>query len=316
MIRSSVVAVCTAVFLQAANSPSMLTPGQVALLVNRTDTEYRQLLRQAIADPDPIVRLLAARVAAVRRQADMAEPLKDALAREVDGSIAAVEQRRALQILGHESPAATPSPAVGQPPITRVMPTIAPGLLKSLIAAAKCRTRNDDDYGALYLTFDADGAVQRSLVDRGELSDGCSQVLSALARLAIRQDVAGENAPQAYLLVPLNADGVVCNATWQEFPAKLWASKTELTVPRLKREVKPLYPDSERQRGGMQGVVELEVVVAPSGCVGSARVRGSLDPAFDLEALRAAMRWRFEPGRMSGVPVPVRVNLELTFKLK
>jgi protein TonB len=71
-------------------------------------------------------------------------------------------------------------------------------------------------------------------------------------------------------------------------------------------------------RARIQGTVIVQVVVMPDGSVGVARVVRSLDPVFglDQEALRAVKLWRFSPGRFGGRPVPVTVNIELTFTLR
>ena len=56
----------------------------------------------------------------------------------------------------------------------------------------------------------------------------------------------------------------------------------------------------------------------PNGKVGEAAVIRSLDKVFglDQEALKAARKWRFAPGRARGKPVPVRVAIEMTFTAK
>jgi outer membrane biosynthesis protein TonB len=44
----------------------------------------------------------------------------------------------------------------------------------------------------------------------------------------------------------------------------------------------------------------------------------SQDPVFglDQEAVDAVKLWRFNPGRLGGRPVPVIVDIELTFTLR
>ena len=90
-----------------------------------------------------------------------------------------------------------------------------------------------------------------------------------------------------------------------------------VTAPSLIKEVKPQYT-SAAMRARIQGAVIVQVVVMPDGSVGAARVVRSLDPAFglDQEALDAVKLWRFSPGRFRGEPVPVTVDIELTFTLR
>jgi protein TonB len=90
-----------------------------------------------------------------------------------------------------------------------------------------------------------------------------------------------------------------------------------VAMPRVLSEVKPSYTaDAMRQK--IQGVVMVEAVVMPDGGVGQVNVIRSLDPTFglDQEAIKAVRRWRFSPGTRMGQPVPVLVEIELTFTLR
>ena len=61
--------------------------------------------------------------------------------------------------------------------------------------------------------------------------------------------------------------------------------------------------------------VGLSLVV---GGVGQVQIVRSLDPTFglDQEAVKAVRKWRFAPGTRFGQPVPVLVEIELTFTLR
>ena len=88
-------------------------------------------------------------------------------------------------------------------------------------------------------------------------------------------------------------------------------------LPRVVQEIRPQYT-ADAMRAKVQGTVWVECVVMPDGTVGDASVTKSLDSVFglDQEALKAAKRWRFIPGRRLGQPVPVLVTIELTFTLR
>ncbi len=92
-----------------------------------------------------------------------------------------------------------------------------------------------------------------------------------------------------------------------------------VTQPVLINNVKPNYT-GEAMRAKIQGMVELEAVVLPDGSVDpkSIRITRSLDATFGLdeEAKKAVKQWRFRPGTYKGQPVPVLVNVELTFTLR
>jgi protein TonB len=90
-----------------------------------------------------------------------------------------------------------------------------------------------------------------------------------------------------------------------------------VTSPFLIKEVKPGYT-SEAMRAKIQGVVLLEAVVNPDGTVGNVQITRSLDPTFglDQEAIKTVKKWVFAPGKRLGQPVPVLVEIEMTFTLR
>jgi TonB family protein len=87
--------------------------------------------------------------------------------------------------------------------------------------------------------------------------------------------------------------------------------------PRLIREVKPGYT-GEAMRAKIQGVVLMEAVVMPDGSIGNVRITRSLDSVFglDQEAIKTVKKWQFAPGTRFGQPVPVLVEIEMTFTLR
>ena len=86
--------------------------------------------------------------------------------------------------------------------------------------------------------------------------------------------------------------------------------------PVLIKEVKPNYtPDAIKRR--VEGVVEMECVVLTDGTVrDDIKVTRSLDGELDQQAVIALKQWRFRPGTKDDKPVPVKVNVEMTFTLK
>lgn len=83
------------------------------------------------------------------------------------------------------------------------------------------------------------------------------------------------------------------------------------------RQVKAYYTE-EAKKGGIQGSVYLDAVVLTDGTVGEVRVTRSLDAKYglDAQAVKALKQWQFKPGTKDGKPVPVRVDIEMTFTLK
>jgi protein TonB len=96
----------------------------------------------------------------------------------------------------------------------------------------------------------------------------------------------------------------------------LYRSGGQVIPPTLLREVKPTYT-VEALRAKIQGSVLLEVVAQRDGTPRDIRVIRSLDPeGLDREAVLAAERWRFSPGRLNGEPVDMLVTIVLAFRIR
>ena len=106
--------------------------------------------------------------------------------------------------------------------------------------------------------------------------------------------------------------GLVAQSGQQE---RIYRPGEGATDPVLVSQVRPRYTP-EALRAGLQGVVELQVVVHPDGTVGDVTVVKSLDTTYGLDAraVDAARQWRFKPGRVNDEPVPVRVTLVMEFR--
>ena len=83
-----------------------------------------------------------------------------------------------------------------------------------------------------------------------------------------------------------------------------------IQTPVVLKRVHPAYP-VDAMTAGIQGTVELEVIIGPEGTVRDARVTKSI-PELDDAALAAIREWKFKP--FSGDPV--RRTLELSFTLR
>lgn len=90
-----------------------------------------------------------------------------------------------------------------------------------------------------------------------------------------------------------------------------------VSTPVLVKEVKPDYT-AEAKAAGIAGTVRVDAVVREDGAVGEVEITQSLDEVhgLDREAVKAVKQWRFRPGKKDGEPVPVLVEIELTFTLK
>jgi protein TonB len=79
---------------------------------------------------------------------------------------------------------------------------------------------------------------------------------------------------------------------------------------------KPEPPYSEEARKAKyQGTVVLYIVVDTQGNVTDARVVKPLGLGLDEKAIETVRTWKFKPGMRNGTPVPVRVMVEVSFRL-
>jgi protein TonB len=62
-------------------------------------------------------------------------------------------------------------------------------------------------------------------------------------------------------------------------------------------------------------MVVLAAAIDAGGRVRELKVVNSLDPVLDRRAIDAVRQWQFSPARMSGLPVPVLINVTVNFNL-
>jgi len=115
----------------------------------------------------------------------------------------------------------------------------------------------------------------------------------------------------AGVVVSICLSGTAAYAQTQSTPT-VYTPGNGVTSPRLVREVKPGYPVSALQ-AHVNGLVRMTCVVLADGTVGDIQVTKSVDPALDEEAVKTLKLWRFSPGLKDGVPVPVSVEVEMSF---
>jgi protein TonB len=85
-------------------------------------------------------------------------------------------------------------------------------------------------------------------------------------------------------------------------------------IPAVRYEATPVYPPDLR-RSSISGEVDVLLIVDASGRVANATVQFSSNPGFEESALRAAYKWRFEPGIRNGSPVSFKMLLPLKYRI-
>ena len=76
----------------------------------------------------------------------------------------------------------------------------------------------------------------------------------------------------------------------------------------------PDYTDEARQ-AKLQGVCVVSFIIGVDGKTSNIAVVKKLGMGLDQKAIEAVSKWRFEPSRKNGRPIPTHLTLSLTFKL-
>ena len=78
-------------------------------------------------------------------------------------------------------------------------------------------------------------------------------------------------------------------------------------------KVDPEYSVQARS-AKLSGTVQLSAIVGPDGRAHAIGVVKGLGLGLDEKAIEAVSKWRFNPGKTDGRPVPVRMTIELNFR--
>jgi TonB family protein len=99
----------------------------------------------------------------------------------------------------------------------------------------------------------------------------------------------------------------------KEEPAKIppAAAKSATRLPRLLRQVDPVYPE-DALRDRIDGDVTLNLTVGFNGRVERAVVVKSI-PKLDAAAMAAARKWEFAPGLLEGIPIQATLQVTIHF---
>ncbi len=85
-------------------------------------------------------------------------------------------------------------------------------------------------------------------------------------------------------------------------------------MPKVKKQVNPVYPDKMKQ-AGIEGEVWLKVTVDNTGKVAEVATEKATNKAFVPAATNAIKKWEFSPAMKDGKPVECTVVIPVKFKL-
>ena len=87
-----------------------------------------------------------------------------------------------------------------------------------------------------------------------------------------------------------------------------------MSAPRVLYAPDPEYSE-EARRAKYQGTCVLSLIVGPDGLPRDIKIFRFLGMGLDEKAIEAVRTWKFEPARKDGRPVPVAINVEVSFRL-
>lgn len=88
-----------------------------------------------------------------------------------------------------------------------------------------------------------------------------------------------------------------------------------VTAPKPVFTPDPTFSDQARM-DHFQGTCLLSLVIGPDGRPYDIKLERTLGEGLDQKAIRAVRRWKFEPARKDGKPVPVAIKVEVQFRLQ
>ena len=92
-------------------------------------------------------------------------------------------------------------------------------------------------------------------------------------------------------------------------------SEEDVVGPRVLQKVDPDYTQAAKD-AKIEGPVVVDLEVHPDGRAHNLRIRKSLDPGLDRNALDAISKWEFAPATKKGEPVVVVATIEVNFRLQ
>lgn len=133
---------------------------------------------------------------------------------------------------------------------------------------------------------------------------------SAPMGVRVQRPAAGEaHEPDYYL-----EDGTpVFRATGQDTPM-FYARSAKISAPKVTYSPDPEYPEAMRKHR-VRGTSVFWAIIGTDGKVKELQVIRPLGMGFDEAGAEAILKWKFDPAKLEGKPVPVRINIEINFRI-
>jgi TonB family protein len=202
------------------------------------------------------------------------------------------------------------------------------GFVASVLEASGCDSARAHGLALGEIAF-ASGRPQRTALTDPETSAklGGPAECTEAGRVLLGSTLVARFRPERKMtmLVMLEPDALGCLAEPPSVASRRVASADDqagadetkpgtIREPKKTRSVPPRYPERAKDQR-IQGLVILEAVINPTGCIRGVEVLRGV-PALNWEAIRAVMQWRYTPTLLNGVAVPVIMTITVNFRLQ
>jgi len=110
------------------------------------------------------------------------------------------------------------------------------------------------------------------------------------------------------------AQDTICPGNGRAVSGTIYEAGGDVTAPKMMKAPAPEYSEEARQ-AKFSGGVELKLVADVDGCAKNIEVVKPIGYGLDEKAVEALKKWQFEPGKKSGTPVPVALQVSVEFQL-
>lgn len=205
------------------------------------------------------------------------------------------------------------------PPAPFDLPSpLPPGLVDAILSSSLC---SGGWFGLIGAAVDPAGRLTQLDIGRVNVSVACRAVLDSAIRLSLAQ-------PASFLSPFVTHDIVVLRPNRASMclddtsvaapgpPGRIAYPGGDLKPPVVERRIEPTYPEAARRQGMASQIVIVEAIISRTGCIRNLRlVKPAPSRELNTSAILAVSQWIFQPATIDGIPVPVRFNLTVNFRL-
>ena len=205
----------------------------------------------------------------------------------------------------------------------RTVSALPAGYVADVLRVTGCTAQKEGGFGGALVSYDGQKRLRDIQWIADVKDDACNRASRQITAAALAVPRAKSNSDRSsLLLLPLHAPFLEClaseSATRQPgspAPPVRVGGPQKVVPPTRTRHVNPHYPQAA-QASGRQGIVILEAIISPTGCVGQTEVLRGVSTDLDVAALSAVTQWGFTPTLLNDRPVPVIMTVTVQFSLR